>query len=362
MIQLLDENGRYFKHSIYTKYIKKISNHDLLELYKYMFLARSLDEECIYLQRCGKISLWPPLLGQEAAQIGSGKAINQKRHYVFPSYREHGVALMMGIKPRDLLKTFTGVSHSGWNPKKYNFHYYTLVLGAQALHATGYAMGIRLNKNKDLKKHLAVITYFGDGASSQGDIHESMVFASSFKAPVVFFCQNNQWAVSVPSCTQSRIPLYNRAKGYNMPGIRVDGNDILATYAVTAWALDYASNNGPILIEAYTYRIGAHTTADDPRKYRSQKEEEKWKKRDPLLRFKKYLTTSLIADKNFFLSIKKQSEKLKTDIRYSIFSYKKPNMESIFNSVYLEKHSLITEELKYLKKYESQFSDDIFKN
>lgn len=157
----------------------------------------------------------------------------------------------------------------------------------------------------------AVIAYFGDGASSEGDVHESMVFASSYKAPVVFFCQNNHWAISVPTNVQTRVPLSNRAKGYGFPGIRVDGNDVIAVHAVTEWALEHArQGNGPVLIEAFTYRVGAHTTADDPTKYRPSTEEDAWRAKDPLARLEKYLRAQDLADDAFFAKVKADGDEL----------------------------------------------------
>ena len=205
--------------------------------YADMAAIRRFDQEATALQRQGQLALWVPLTGQEAAQIGSGRA-SQPQDYIFPTYREHGVALTRNVDLAELLRQFRGVSNGGWNPKDTNFHLYTLVLAAQTPHAVGYAMGIQRDQKlaarraagrgwaRSAEPKAAVMVYFGDGASSEGDVHESMVFASSYKAPVVFFCQNNHWAISVPSSVQTRIPLANRAKGYGFPGIRVDGNDV----------------------------------------------------------------------------------------------------------------------------------------
>lgn len=199
--------------------------------YRDMALVRRFDEEATALQRQGELALWVSVLGQEAAQIGSGSA-TQSRDYIFPSYREHGVALTRGLDLASLLGLFRGVTHGGWDPRETNFHYYTLVLAAQTLHAVGYAMGIQhdllaarteakavgaeatdagIGQARDgngtgpAADSAAVVTYFGDGASSEGDVHESMVFAASYNAPVVFFCQNNQWAISVPSTVQAKV-------------------------------------------------------------------------------------------------------------------------------------------------------------
>jgi pyruvate dehydrogenase E1 component alpha subunit len=198
----------------------------------------------------------------------------------FPTYREHGVAWCRGLDPMKLFELFRGVSHGGWDPAEHNFHMYPIVIGAQALHATGYAMGIQRDGlvGEDGE---AVIVYFGDGATSQGDVNEAFVFASVFNAPVVFFCQNNQWAISEPLERQSRVPLYQRASGFGFPGVRVDGNDVFACLAVTRKAMQAArEGQGPTFIEAFTYRMGAHTTTDDPTRYRLAAELEAWKLKD----------------------------------------------------------------------------------
>ena len=207
-----------------------------------MVLTRRIDTESTALQRHGELGIWAQLLGQEAAQIGSGRAL-RPQDYVFPTYREHGVAWCRGLDPLRLLGLFRGVDHGTWNPDENNFGLYTIVIGAQTLHATGYAMGIQRDGavgTGDPERDAAVVGYFGDGASSQGDVNEAFIFAASYNAPVVFFCQNNQWAISEPIERQTRIPLYQRALGFGFPGVRVDGNDVLATYAVTKAALQRA--------------------------------------------------------------------------------------------------------------------------
>lgn len=188
-----------------------------------------------------------------------------------------------GVDPVDIIKLMRGVSHGGWDPtdpKNGNTRLYTLVLGSQVLHAAGYGMGLVFDGRTgtgDADRDEAVIVYYGDGASSQGDVHEAMVFAASYQAPTVFFLQNNHWAISVPVSTQSRVPLVQRSAGYGIPSVRVDGNDVLASYAVSRVALDEArAGNGPQAIEAVTYRLGAHTTSDDPTKYRGTDEEQYW--------------------------------------------------------------------------------------
>jgi 2-oxoisovalerate dehydrogenase E1 component alpha subunit len=220
-IQLLTPEGERIDHPDYPL---EMSAEQIRSLYRDLVLVRRIDTEAISLQRQGELGIWASLLGQEAAQIGSGRAL-APGDMVFPTYREHGVAWCRGIDPVKLLELYRGVSHGGWDPKEHRFHLYTIVIGAQTLHATGYAMGVQRD---GAESEEAVIVYFGDGATSQGDVNEAFVWASVFNAPIVFFCQNNQWAISEPLEKQSRIPLYQRARGFGFPGLRVDGNDVLA--------------------------------------------------------------------------------------------------------------------------------------
>src|SRR3712207_8381943 len=179
----------------------------------------------------------------------------------------------------------------------------------------------------DPDRDAAVVAYFGDGASSQGDVNEAFIFASSYNAPIVFFCQNNQWAISEPIERQSRIPLYKRASGFGFPGVRVDGNDVLAVHAVTQAALERArSGNGPTLIEAYTYRMGAHTTSDDPTKYRLADELEHWRLKDPIQRVKAYLTREAHMDEAFFTSVEAEAADLAADLRKRCLTMPEPSL------------------------------------
>jgi len=346
-VQLLTPEGERVEHPEYSPYIADLTDDDLRGFYRDQVLIRRFDAEATALQRQGELGLWASLLGQEAAQVGSGRAL-RPQDYAFPTYREHGVAWCRGVNPLNLLGMFRGVNHGGWDPNENNFHLYTVVIGAQTLHAVGYAMGIQHDHavgTGDADRDAAVIAYFGDGASAQGDVNESFVYAASTNAPVVFFCQNNQWAISQPVERQTRIPLYQRARGFGFPGVRVDGNDVLAVYAVTKAALNSArSGQGPMLIEAFTYRMGAHTTSDDPTKYRISAEVEVWKLRDPIARLKAYLTSSLKADREFFDAVEVEADELAAKVREGCLAMPDPEPLSMFDNVYVEEHPLIEAE------------------
>lgn len=272
----------------YLPLIEGLADTDLETFYRDMVVVRAFDRQATNLQRQGQLALWPPSFGQEAAQVGSARAARPQDH-LFPSYREHVVCTIRGVDPIDIIRLMRGLTHGGWDPtdpKNGNTRLFTLVLGSHTLHAAGFGMGLVFDKRTgtgDPERDEAVIVYYGDGSSSQGDVHEAMVFAASYRTPQVFFLQNNQWAISVPVATQSPVPLVRRAAGYGLPSIQVDGNDVLASYAVSRLALDEArAGEGPRAIEALTYRMGAHTTSDDPTKYRTSDEEESWARRDPI--------------------------------------------------------------------------------
>ena len=330
LIQLLTPEGERVEHPDYPV---DLSTDEIKALFRDLVLVRRIDTEAIALQRQGELGIWASLLGQEAAQIGSGRALGP-RDMAFPTYREHGVAWCRGLDPAKLLELFRGVSHGGWDPKEHNFHLYTIVIGSQTLHATGYAMGIQRDGAVG-EDGEAVIAYFGDGATSQGDVNEAFIWASVNNAPVVFFCQNNQWAISEPLERQSRQPLYLRAHGFGFPGVRVDGNDVLACLAVTRKALKAArEGQGPTLIEAFTYRMGAHTTTDDPTRYRLSAELESWKLKDPIARVKQYLIRSQQADMQFFDEVDAEADEVGTRVREACITMPDPRPTSMFDNVY----------------------------
>ena len=359
LVQLLTPEGERVEHPEYSDLVAHLDAETIRAFYRDLVLVRRIDVEATALQRQGELGIWASLLGQEAAQIGSGRA-TRGQDYVFPTYREHGVAWCREVDPVTLLGLFRGVNQGGWDPNVNNFHLYTIVIGSQTLHATGYAMGIQRDGavgTGEEDRDAAVIAYFGDGATAQGDVNEAFVYASVFNAPVVFFCQNNQWAISEPNERQTRIPLYQRASGFGFPGVRVDGNDVLAVYAVTKAALDRArSGGGPTFIEAFTYRMGAHTTSDDPTRYRIAAEVEEWKLKDPIARVKAYLSRNGLADSAFFGEVEAESDRIAEHVREGCLALPDPDPVSMFDHVYRDEHPLVAEERAWFAQYQASFA------
>ncbi|WP_018654544.1 pyruvate dehydrogenase (acetyl-transferring) E1 component subunit alpha [Actinomadura flavalba] len=353
-VQLLTPEGERVEHPDYPL---DLTPDDVRDLYRDLVMVRRIDLEAVALTRQGELGIWASLLGQEAAQIGSGRAMNE-HDMAFPTYREHGVAYCRGVDPLNLLGLFRGVNHGGWNPAEHGFHLYTIVIGSQTLHAAGYAMGIQRDGVLGTPGAGAAIAYFGDGATSQGDVNEAFVFASVFNAPVVFFCQNNQWAISEPLERQTRIPLYQRAQGFGFPGVRVDGNDVFACLAVTRAALAQARDGqGPSFVEAYTYRMGAHTTTDDPTRYRHKADEEAWKLKDPIERVRSYLVRNGLADAGFFDSVDADAKTAARALREACLSLPDPEPGAIFEHVYAEPHPLMTAEQEAFAAYLASFEE-----
>ncbi|QEO09019.1 thiamine pyrophosphate-dependent enzyme [Protaetiibacter larvae] len=360
-VQLLSPQGSLLENDTtapYLPYLAALDEQRLRDFHRQMVVIRRFDIEAGNLQRQGQLALWIPSLGQEAAQVGSGYAARPQDH-IFPAYREHVVGRIRGLDPMRIIEMLRGLSHGGWVPEETgNFHLYTLVIGSQALHATGYAMGIGLDGGSgsgDPEKDAAVLVYFGDGATSQGDVNEAYVFAASYRTPQVFFLQNNHWAISVPVERQSRTPLYLRAAGFGIPSVQIDGNDVLASYAVTRAGLDAArAGQGPCFIEALTYRMGAHTSSDDPTKYREDDDVAFWSERDPIARFEAYLR-SLGAGDDFFQEVAAEAEDLAADVRTRTLALGTLPDDAIFQHVYTEPHPRIEEQAAWLAAYEAGF-------
>ncbi|HWM34882.1 MAG TPA: thiamine pyrophosphate-dependent enzyme [Pseudolysinimonas sp.] len=362
-VQLLSPQGTLVENDTtaeYLPWIEKLDDARLQDFHRQMVVIRRFDIEAGNLQRQGQLALWIPSLGQEAAQVGSGYAARPQDH-IFPAYREHVVGRIRGLDVMKIIEMLRGLSHGGWVPADTgNFHLYTLVIGSQSLHATGYAMGMQFDGaygTGDPEKDAAVLVYFGDGATSQGDVSEAFIFAASYQTPQVFFLQNNHWAISVPVARQSRTPLYLRPAGFGIPSVQIDGNDVLASYAATAQSLDDArSGRGPRFIEALTYRMGAHTSSDDPTKYRESDEVTFWAERDPISRYEAFLR-SRGADEAFFADVATEAEDLAADVRARTIALGTRPASAMFSNVYTDAHPVVEAQEAWLAAYEASFEE-----
>ncbi|MFJ3391921.1 pyruvate dehydrogenase (acetyl-transferring) E1 component subunit alpha [Leifsonia aquatica] len=345
-VQLLTPTGERLSDDRYDAWVSDIGPDQLLDLYEDMVVIRRIDAEATALQRQGELGLWPPLLGQEASQIGSGRALRSD-DFVFSSYREHGVAYCRGAGLVDLLRVWRGTTQSGWNPYDINMATPQVIIGAQTLHATGYALGIQADGTDAV-----AVAYFGDGATSEGDVSEALIFAATYAAPVVFFCQNNQYAISEPVGLQAQRPIAERAPGFGVPSIRVDGNDVLAVLAASRAALDRArSGGGPTFIEAVTYRMGPHTTADDPTRYRDPSELDEWRGRDPISRVEAYLDAQGRLDEERLTSIHAKADAVAAEMRAGCLALRDPEPLTVFDNVYAEPHTGIARQRDHYSRY-----------
>jgi len=345
-VTLLDPSGIRVANAEFDPYVADVTNDQLARLYDDLVIVRRLDVEATALQRQGELALWPPLLGQEAAQVGSARALRAD-DFVFSSYRENAVAYCRGVALPDLLRVWRGTAQSGWNPFEVGMATPSIVIGAQTLHAMGYAVGCQ----RDGVDSVAV-AYFGDGATSEGDVNEAMIFAASFRAPVVFFCQNNQWAISEPVSLQAQRPLSERAPGFGIPSIRVDGNDVLAVMAATRQALERARcGGGPTFIEAVTYRMGPHTTSDDPSRYVDALQHEEWAAKDPLARVEAHLRDRGVLTDELAESIASHADEIATEFRCGCVELTDPLPLEVFDHVYAEPHRAIARQRSQYAAY-----------
>jgi 2-oxoisovalerate dehydrogenase E1 component alpha subunit len=309
-----------------------LKEEGLLELYRLMALTRRADLEATALQRQGELAVYPPLIGQEAAQVGSAFALEES-DWIFPSYRELGAAVVRGVDLVEYLHFYRATWHGGtYDANAHRFGYVSVPVASQTLHAVGYAMGAKLDGLS-----LATLVYFGDGATSEGDFHEACNFAAVFRSPVVFFCQNNQWAISVPLSAQTVAPIWKKAEAYGFPGVQVDGNDVLAVFKATREAATRARDEGiPTLIEAVTYRIGPHSTADDASKYRPAEEVEQWRAMDPIERYRRWLTGSGTADDAFFEQVESEAKEFASRMREGVTGSKPRPVAELFEWVFAD--------------------------
>jgi 2-oxoisovalerate dehydrogenase E1 component alpha subunit len=351
--RLIAADGTRAEDPVLEPFAAALDPDALRAMYRDMVLTRRADTEGVALQRQGQLGLWAPCRGQEGVQIGTAHALRSD-DFVFTSYRELGVFVTRGATPADLVVSWRGEEHSTFNPYDIGVATPQIIIGAQSLHAVGYAMGIQRDGTDQ-----TAIAYFGDGATSQGDVNEAMVFAASFAAPVVFVCSNNQWAISEPVGVQAKHPLANRAPGFGIPSLRVDGNDVVACFAAMRWALERTrAGEGPAYIEAVTYRMGPHTTSDDPTRYRDAAEVERWGRRDPLVRFETWLRTDDIIDDAFVAETEEAADTLAAAMRRSALEAPRRQPLGVFDHVYEEPHCGIDEQRRWFSAYLDGFEGE----
>jgi pyruvate dehydrogenase E1 component alpha subunit len=324
-VQVLDEEGKTdqdLQHGLSEDQIK--------EIYHLMVLTRTFDERLFKLQRSGKIGTYAQVKGQEASEIASGFAL-EKEDWVIPSFRELGVLIARGADRVRIVQGWRGDNRAFHDPD-HNPNLPTAIpIASQLLHATGIAWASKLRKEKR-----AAIVYFGDGATSEGDFHEALNFAADYKIPVIFFCQNNQWAISTPREKQTAAEtIAQKAIGYGMKGVQVDGNDALAVYMVTREALERARNGeGPTLIESMTFRMGDHTTSDDSAKYRDPKMVEEWSKKDPVARIQKHFEQLGTWTEEYGQWVQSESDKEVNEAVEAGLTVEGPPPESMFDFIW----------------------------
>jgi pyruvate dehydrogenase E1 component alpha subunit len=341
MLKLIGADGARVADAPYPA---ELDVAQLWRLLAAMRLTRRLDQELINLQRQGQLALYPSCRGQEAAQVGTAVALRPD-DWTFPQYRELGVFVVKGIDPAGVGHMWRGTAHGGLGFVERCCAPITIPIAAHTLHAVGYALGLRLNGSDGV-----VAAYVGDGGTSKGDFHEALNMAAVMQVPCIFVVQNNQWAISVPLAEQTRVTrLADKAAAYGMPGIRCDGNDVLACLAAMQQAVDRARRGlGPSLIEAVTYRMGAHTTSDDPTRYRSDSEVAEWARRDPIERFERHLVLEGKWSPEDDLRSREAGEEAARRLRAALFDAPAPDPLVVFDHVVSEVSPALEEQRRQL--------------
>ena len=360
-VQILDTDGQVREGAT----VPDLDDDQLVEMYRQLVLGRHFDKRAVSLQRQGRMGTYPPMAGQEAAQVGSAHALADG-DWVFPSYREHVVSYERGWPLDEILLYWMGSGEGAVAPEGANVFTTSVPIATQIPHATGAAWAAHL-RGEDT----AVLCYFGDGATSEGDFHEGLNFAGVLDVPAVFLCNNNQWAISVPRERQTAsVTLAQKARAYGFEGVQVDGMDPLAVYAVTKAAVEKTRDPGgvdpevgtatrPTLIEAVQYRFGAHTTADDPTVYRDETEVERWRERDPIPRTEQFLRERGLLDDERVAAIETAVADEVAEAIERAESHERPAPGEMFEHVYADPTPRLDEQRRYLDQLRTRHGDEV---
>jgi len=327
ILRIIDNDGEVINKEL----MPDLDDEILIKSYKSMLFARTVDQMAVSYQRQGRMYTYPPILGQEAIQIAAGLIIRED-DWLAPAFREMAIMLAKGVTPKEIFLYYMGNEQGSKFSKANHVLPICVPIGSQLLHATGIGYSIKYQQKDEV-----VFTYVGDGGTSEGDFSEALNFAGVWKVPVIFTIQNNQYAISVSVKNQTKsVNLAVKSLAFGLPGIKVDGNDFFAMYVAYREAFEYArAGNGAVLIEALTYRKGAHTTSDDPTKYRTKEEEMEWDKTDPLVRLKKYMDKNGIWVENEEALI--EEYKLEVDKQFTEAENFTPYpLEDIFQYMYVD--------------------------
>jgi pyruvate dehydrogenase E1 component alpha subunit len=350
-VRVLDEDGQVVDGAT----VPDLSEERLVEMYRSMKLARHFDQRAVSLQRQGRMGTYPPLSGQEGAQVASAMAL-EEQDWMVPSYREHGAAYVRGLELDETLRYWMG-DERGNEMRDLNVFPVAVPIASQIPHAAGLGMAANYRDTDEV-----FMCYFGDGATSEGDFHEGLNFAGVFDTPTVFFCNNNQWAISVPREKQTRSEtIAQKAAAYGFEGVQVDGMDPLATYQVAKAAVERARDGEaprPTLVEAVQYRFGAHTTADDPSVYREDEEVERWKAKDPIPRLERFLRDRGVLDDDRVAEVTASVEDEVAAAIATAEGYERPTVEAVFEHVYADMPKRLEQQLEYLRRLQETHGDD----